>query len=597
MTSESRLAQFNFSRGEISPLLHAHVDLEMYKAGLSVCENWLPLPHGVLTARPGTRFCGMTKFNDKKCRLERFVFARNDAYCLEIGDKYIRFWRDGGRILDTQDAIYEVVTPFTEDQVFDLSIKQNDNDMYFAHEAHPPQLLHRNDHADWTFSAISFTAQPSEWVADNYPRVVGFNQQRLCFSSTPNQRKTFWMSRMPDGDSNTRFTDFTVGALDTDALKFSLTDEDNAVEWMASERGLAVGTSGSTRLISSADTSGAITATSLSDQKQTGDGVSGIAPLKTSRGLLFMGKSNRRLHQFKFSLEEDSYISPDITEASEHITMGGIADAAFTQDPYSIAWMVRNDGQLIGCTFVPEQNVIAWHRHKLGGQTEECAWGCAESVAVTPKGEVDILFILVKRVVNGHTVRMVECMEQHHRPANDQDREGMFYVDAGGTYTGSVTEAIGGADHLIGENLDVLADGAAQPKVAVQSDGSFTMANGNSAAAVTFGLPYRSHARTLRPMTDKVTGVALGRKSSVKLAAVDVQDAASLSIGADEESATDVNFRRTGHAYGKPPPLYTGDVSQFVDGGFNAQSGLSLMAKGPVASTIRALAMEVRTGS
>lgn len=597
MTSASRLAQFNFSRGEISPLLHAHVDLEMYKAGLSTCENWLPLPHGVLTARPGTRFCGMTKYNDKKCRLERFVYARNDSYCLEIGDKYIRFWRDGGRILDAQNNIYEVITPFTEDQIFDLSIKQNDNDMYFAHEAHPPQSLHRNDHADWTFSAITFTAQPAEWVEGNYPRVVGFNQQRLCFSATPNERKTFWMSRMPDTNNDTRFTDFTVGSLATDGMKFSLTDEENTVEWMAAERGLAIGTSGSTRIISGTDSSGAITPSSLNDQKQTGDGVSGLPPLRTSRGLLFLGKSNRRLHQFKFSLEEDSYISPDITEASEHITSGGIVDAAFTQDPYSIAWMVRSDGQLIGCTFVPEQNVIAWHRHKLGGRTDSCAWGCAESVAVTPKGEVDVLFIQVRRQINGQTVRMIECMEQHHRPANDQDREGMFYVDAGGTYTGSLTGSVGGAEHLVGEEMDILADGAAQPKVNVISDGSFKMANENMAASVTFGLPYRSYAKTLRPMTDQATGVAFGRKSSVKIAAVDVQDAATLAIGTNEENAIDVNFRRAEHAYGKPPPLYTGDVSNYVDGGFDAHSGLALLAKGPVSSTIRALAMEVRTGS
>ncbi|MDJ0686772.1 MAG: hypothetical protein QNJ84_18970 [Alphaproteobacteria bacterium] len=596
MSGESRLAQFNFSRGEISPLLHAHVDLDMYRTALGVCENWLPLPHGVLTARPGTRFCGMTKYNDKKCRLERFVFARNDAYCLEIGHLYIRFWRDQGRILDSDDAIYEVTTPFTDAQVFDLSIKQNDNDLYFAHQDHPPQILTRNDHADWTFSPIEFTAKPSEWVEGNYPRIVGFIQQRLGFSGTPNERKTFWFSRMPDNDNNPRFSDFTIGTLDTDGLKFSLTDEENGVEWMSAERGLAVGTSGSTRIITGTNPGDPITAASINDQKQTGDGVSNLAPLSTSRGLLFMGKSGRRLHQFKFDLQADSFISPDITEASEHITVGGVRDAAFAQDPHPIAWLVRGDGQLIGCTYMPEQNVIAWHRHTLGGATEDTSWGCAESVAVTPKGAVDVLYIAVKRVVDGETVRMIECLEQVHRPAGPDDREGMFHVDAGGTYTGDSVGTVGGAEHLKGEALDILADGAAQPRVVVQSDGSFTMANQNTAGAVSFGLPYRSHARTLRPTTDPQTGLPLGRKVSVKLAAVDVQDTASLALGADEATATEINFRRAGDPYGKPPPLMTGDVSRFIDSGFNADSGLSLVARGPVCSTIRALAMEVRTG-
>lgn len=601
MTQQARLAQFNFSRGEISPLLQAHVDLEMYRTALGTCENWIPLPHGVLTARPGTRFCGMTKFNDKKCRLERFVFARNDAYCLEIGHLYIRFWRDLGQILDASDNIYEVTTPFTEDQVFDLSIKQNDNDLYFAHQDHAPRLLKRNDHSDWDFSELSFTAKPGEWVAGNYPRVVGFNQQRLGFAGTPKERKTFWFSRMPNSSGAPRFTDFTTGSLDTDALRFSLTDEENAVEWMAVDRGLAVGTGGSTRIITGATEGGPITTTEISDRKQTGDGVGSLPPLKTSRGLLFMGKSNRRLHQFRYSLEDDGFVSPDISEASEHITRGidgaGIRDLAFTQDPHPIAWLVRGDGQLVGCTYVPEQNVIAWHRHTLGGATDETAWGCAESVAVTPKGAIDVLYIAVKRVIGGVTVRMIECLEQVHRPATQEDREGMFYVDAGGTYSGTPAGTIGGAEHLSGEPVDVLANGAAQPQVVVQGDGSFTMANENQAGAVTFGLPYRSHARTLRPMVDRQTGLALGSKVAIKLAAVDVQDTGALALGSDEADATDINFRQTGDKYGKAPPLRTGDVTEFVEGGFGVDGGLSMVARGPVCSTIRALATEVRMGS
>ena len=597
MSRRSRTIQANFSRGEVSPRLHGHVDLDLFRSGLARCENFIVLPHGILTRRPGTKYCGGAKNNDKKVRLEPFIYARDDAYCLEIGEFYIRFWREDGLVLDGGSNPYEVTTPYTEAQLFDLSLAQNDDDVYIAHPDHAPQVLHRNDHADWTFGAVSFTQQPTEWVAGNYPRVTGFYQQRLGFSSTPNERKTFWFSRLPTSAGAARLTDFTTGTDDTHALKFRvLAGRENAVEWMVDGRALYVGTSGATRTITGAQIDEPITPSSIRDRKQGQDGGAFIQPVETSTAVLFMGKSGRRLHEFRYALEEDRFVSPDVSEASEHITLGGIVDMAYTQDPNSINWMVRADGQLVGVTYVPDQGVIAFHRHLLGGASSTTLWGFVESVASTPRGSVDTLYIAVRRQINGATVRSIECLEQIHAPSHPDDRQGMFYVDSGGQYSGSAVGTVGGGTHIQGETIDVLADGAAQPQVPVQSDGSFTMQNSKTAGEITFGLPYRAVAETLRPLVDEQTGIAIGRESAIRVAGIDVMDTADIGVGSAPDTTTKVNFRRVGNAFGKAPPLYTGDISEFVDGGFEDNASLAITAEGPVSCTVRALSLEVSTG-
>ena len=50
-----------FTRGEISPRLHARASLDFYRAALAKCENFVTLPHGGIRKRGGTYFAGEVK--------------------------------------------------------------------------------------------------------------------------------------------------------------------------------------------------------------------------------------------------------------------------------------------------------------------------------------------------------------------------------------------------------------------------------------------------------------------------------------------------------------------------------------------------------
>jgi len=86
--------QGNFNTGEISPLLFGRVDAERYKSALSTCKNYIPTIQGGLIRRPGSMFAGEVKTSTKATRLIPFEFSTTQAYMIEVGDLYMRFYKD-----------------------------------------------------------------------------------------------------------------------------------------------------------------------------------------------------------------------------------------------------------------------------------------------------------------------------------------------------------------------------------------------------------------------------------------------------------------------------------------------------------------------
>lgn len=92
--------QSSFASGELSPRFRGRVDMAQYRNGLALCENMLVLRHGCVARRPGLRFVAETKdaLADAAARLLPFVFGPNQAYVLELGAGYARFFADRGAL-------------------------------------------------------------------------------------------------------------------------------------------------------------------------------------------------------------------------------------------------------------------------------------------------------------------------------------------------------------------------------------------------------------------------------------------------------------------------------------------------------------------
>lgn len=101
----AKFPQPSMSGGELTPGLHGRVDLVRYTISLARARNVFTKPTGGLQKRPGTRFRGYAKYNNKKTRLIRFVYSTSVRYVIEMGHLYLRFWVDGSLLTDSTKTI------------------------------------------------------------------------------------------------------------------------------------------------------------------------------------------------------------------------------------------------------------------------------------------------------------------------------------------------------------------------------------------------------------------------------------------------------------------------------------------------------------
>ena len=149
----------NFTSGELSPRLNGRIDMDKYYNGASLINNFIVLMHGGLTKRPGTRFIREIKTStgsNSGARLIPFVFSKTQAYVLEFGHNYIRFYKDEGIIVSSGTTPYEISTTYTAAQVDGLEFVQSADVLYIVHESHPPRKLSRTGHTAWTISDVDF---------------------------------------------------------------------------------------------------------------------------------------------------------------------------------------------------------------------------------------------------------------------------------------------------------------------------------------------------------------------------------------------------------------------------------------------------------
>jgi len=149
----------NFTAGELSPRLDGRVDLAKYPAGCATVENMVIYPHGAAARRPGTQYIAPVKTSSAKTRLIPFEFSTTQTYILELGNQYIRFFRDNGQIL-SGGSPYEISSPYLTAELFDIKFAQSADVMYITHPNHKTRKLSRTGHTSWSLTEVEFTNGP-----------------------------------------------------------------------------------------------------------------------------------------------------------------------------------------------------------------------------------------------------------------------------------------------------------------------------------------------------------------------------------------------------------------------------------------------------
>ena len=155
----TRVAQHGFMAGELSPTMYGRPDDSQYGYGVSRAKNFLVRPQGGLRSRPGFEFVTACKYPNKKVRLIPFVFSSEQTMILEFGDYYMRVIVDGSVLLNANGTVYEVASPFKEDELFDLHYEQSADIVTITHINHVPTQLKRYGMYDWRFETLTFGAK------------------------------------------------------------------------------------------------------------------------------------------------------------------------------------------------------------------------------------------------------------------------------------------------------------------------------------------------------------------------------------------------------------------------------------------------------
>jgi hypothetical protein len=158
LMARATFLQTSFNGGEWSPLTYGRADLSKYKNALALCLNYVPTLQGSLTRRPGTRFVAETK-GSGPVRLVKFEFSITQAYVLEFGDQYIRFYANEGQLLNG-GVPYEINTPYLAADLWNLSFVQSADTLYIAHVNNNPRKLQRFGATNWVLTTIAFQDGP-----------------------------------------------------------------------------------------------------------------------------------------------------------------------------------------------------------------------------------------------------------------------------------------------------------------------------------------------------------------------------------------------------------------------------------------------------
>lgn len=396
--------QASFTGGEIAPSLQSRTDLEKYYVSLSEAYNVFIHAHGGVSNVAGTVFVGEVQNSAKKSRLIAFEFNTTQTYILEFGDSKFRVIKDGAYVLASGGAIYEITSPYPEADLPLIKFVQSADVLYITHPGYTVRSLSRTAHDNWTFAEVSFTNSPFTG-ANKYPRATTFFEQRQVFGGTITDPDTTYLTEVGD------YASFAVSSplVADDAITVATPARQvNEIRHYVPMNDLIILTSGSEFKLTSGDNYLAYDTVRLKPQSYYG--CSNVPPLVIGSEVLFVQARGSLVRTLGYSLEKDGYSGSNLSVLANHFFSGHtIKEWCFAQIPNSVIYAVRDDGKLLMLTYMPEQEVWGWSL----GETD----GFYESVASVPEGEEDAVYFIVKRTINGATVRHVERM--HTRTFND----------------------------------------------------------------------------------------------------------------------------------------------------------------------------------
>jgi hypothetical protein len=411
----------------------------------------------------------------------------------------------------------------------------------------------------------------------DYPGAVSYFEQRRVFAWTSYRPQNIWMTKSGTESSMS----YSLPVRDDDRIAFRVAAREANVIRHIVPLGSLVLLTGSAEWRVTSVNSDAITPSSISVRPQSYIGANNAQPVIVNNSLIYAAARGGHVREMGYNDQAGGYVTGDMSLRAPHLFDGlNIVDMAYRKAPQPVCWFVSSNGKLLGLTYVPEQEVGSWHQHDTDG--------AFESICVVAEGTEDVLYAVIRRTINGNSVRYVERM----REQLFGDLQDAFFVDSGLSYYGQPADEISGLGHLEGKTVNILADGAVHPQRVV-TGGKITL--DAEASKVHIGLPIEADLQTLPLAMGIDNGYGQGRFKNVNKAWMRVHRSSGIFIGPNENELVEAK-QRTTEAYGLPPALKSEEIQVMLTPTWADSGQVYIRQTDPLPLTIVSLTLEVSVG-
>lgn len=279
-------------------------------------------------------------------------------------------------------------------------------------------LLNGNATAIWRLGLFSDTT--------GYPTCGGYHENRFWFGGVLGNRFDASMSEK-HFDFTPTASDGTVADNHAIAGTFTANDVNQILWFLPLDDGLYAGTPAGEWRIRAAVTDDPITPTSIQARRITTFQTADQQALSTPKTVIFTQRMKRKLMEFIIAGDGLGADGNNMVETADDVTVGGVEEIVYQQEPCPMLWARRADNMLIGCSYKRTKDIAyaGWHEVFLGNDR------LVESLSTGPDARElgEALYMISADPLDDDAPRYVEMLTPMF-DANTSDQDAWF-VDSG----------------------------------------------------------------------------------------------------------------------------------------------------------------------
>jgi hypothetical protein len=309
-----------------------------------------------------------------------------------------------------------------------------------------------------------------------------------------------------------------------------------------------------------------------------------MPPIVVNFDILSVPEKGSSVRDSAYNFYSNVFTGQDISTLASHLFFGfTLQEWCWAEEPYKIVWAVRNDGTLLGLTYIKEQEFTAWTHHT----TEDGAALFKSTATIVEPASVgfqNFVYFAVQRTIGSTTVQYIEYFPER---ATSNFAKDYWTVDCGIQYSGTAATSFSGGEFLAGKTCTGLADGLEITPFVMPASGNFTLSV--AASKVTVGLAFECDLQTL--FLD-ISGNATiqGKMKHIPTVTVRVTETLGISVGSDADNLVDMKDLVRGNVGSMTnevvTDLVTGDAMTVIDPKWQEQGQIFIRQSRPFPASV-----------